>query len=287
MGGGMSQSTRNRGPWFAAPVVLFMLTCFGLPIFIVLWFSLMTPRTFDLNTDFTLLNYVAVFSDGYGKPMMWSLLGAVITTVVCALLAWPAAVVLHRYAGRWASLVSALIALPIFISESVRLFGLSVFMMPRGGILAGSVEALTGWQIGSILNTWEAALVGMTYIPLPFMLFPLVLGVSLIPADRMEAARDLGASKWQVFREVELPLALPGLAIGSLLVFVLSLGANAEVAILGGRAVTVVTTAIEQRFNYAQDWPMGAALTVIVIAITAVIVLPALARLDLNKLTKR
>lgn len=283
----MNRSTRNRGPWFAVPVAVFMLVCFGLPIIIVLWFSLMTPRTFDLNTDFTFLNYVAVFSDGYDKPMMWSMLGAVITTAICAALSWPAAVVLHRYAGRWASLVSALIALPIFISESVRLFGLSVFMMPRGGILAGSIEAITGWQIGSILNTWGAALVGMTYIHLPFMLFPLVLGVSLIPTDQMEAARDLGASRWQVFREVELPLAMPGLAIGSLLVFVLSLGANAEVAILGGRAVTVVTTAIEQRFNYAQDWPMGAALTVIVIAITAVIVLPALARLDLNKLTKR
>lgn len=283
----MRGGASHRGAWFAAPVALFMLACFGLPIFIVAWFSVMEPRTFDLNTDFTLRNYAAVFSDGYGKPMMWSLIGAAVTTVVCAVLAWPSAIILHRYAGRWATLVSAMIALPIFISESVRLFGLSVFMMPRGGILAGSVEALTGWRIGSILNTWEAALLGMTYVYLPFMLFPLLLGVSLIPRDRIEAARDLGASRWQVFREVELPLAAPGLAIGSLLVFVLSLGANAEATILGGRAVTVITTAIEQRFNYAQDWPMGAALTVIVIAITALIVLPALARLDLNKLTKR
>lgn len=277
----------SRGAWFAAPVALFMLVCFALPMVIVAWFSLMTPRTFDLGTDFTSANYVAAFSEGYGKPLLWSLSGASITTVVCALLSWPAAVILHRHAGRWTSLVSALIALPIFISESVRLFGLSVFMMPRGGILAGSVEAMTGLRIGSILNTWGAALLGMTYIHLPFMLFPLLLGVSLIPADRMEAAQDLGASRWQVFREVELPLAAPGLAIGSLLVFVLSLGANAEVAILGGRAVTVVTTAIEQRFTYAQDWPMGATLTVIVIAVTAAIVLPVLARLDLDRLKKR
>jgi spermidine/putrescine transport system permease protein len=134
-----------------------------------------------------------------------------------------------------------------------------------------------GIRIGSILNTWEAALVGMVYIHLPFMLFPLILGISLIPKDRIEAARDLGANRWQVFREVELPLALPGLMIGALLTFVLALGANAEAAILGGRAVTVVTAAIEQRFNYAQDWPMGAALTVMVIAVTAAIVLPVLA----------
>jgi spermidine/putrescine transport system permease protein len=279
--------TRSPGPWFALPVALFLLLCFAMPIVIVGWYSVMPPRTFALGGDMTLENYRAAITQGYGRPLMWSLLGAAITTVVTAVLAWPAATILHRHAGRWATVVSALIALPIFISESVRLFGMNVFLMPRGGILAGSLEAAFDIRIGSILNTWTAALVGMTYIHLPFMLFPLVLGVSLIPRDRIEAARDLGANRLQVFREVELPLAAPGLMIGALLTFVLCLGANAEAAILGGRAVTVITAAIEQRFNYAQDWPMGAALTVVVIAVTAAIVLPVLARLDLNRLTRR
>jgi spermidine/putrescine transport system permease protein len=277
----------SPGTWFALPVILFLLACFAVPISIVAWYSLMPPRTFGLGGDVTLANYRAAIADGYGRPLMWSILGATITTGVTMLLAWPTAVILHRHAGRWATVVAVLIALPIFISESVRLFGLSVFLMPRGGILAGTLNALFGWQIGAIQNTWEAALLGMVYIHLPFMLFPLILGISLIPMDRIEAARDLGASRWQVFREVELPLAAPGLAIGALLTFVLCLGANAEAAILGGRAVTVITTAIEQRFGYAQDWPMGAALTVIVIAITAAIVLPVLARLDFDRLTRR
>jgi spermidine/putrescine transport system permease protein len=277
----------SPGPWFALPVMIFMLLCFAMPIFIVIWYSLMPPRTFDLGASLTTQNYSAAISEGYGKPLMWSLIGAVITTVATAVVSWPAAVILHRHAGKWAPVVSALIALPIFISESVRLFGLNVFMMPRAGILAGSLDAVFELKIGSILNSWPAALIGMSYIHLPFMLFPLVLGVSLIPQDRMEAARDLGADRLQVFREIELPLAAPGLMIGALLTFVLSLGANAEAAILGGRAVTVITAAIEQRFNYAQDWPMGAALTVVVIAVTAAIVLPVLARLDFNKLTGR
>jgi spermidine/putrescine transport system permease protein len=253
----------------------------------VTWFSLMPGRTFELTSALTLENYRAAVTEGYGRPMMWSLVGAGLTTLIAMILAWPSAIILHRHAGRWASVVSALIALPIFISESVRLFGMSVFLMPRGGILAGSIDAAFGLRIGSILNTWSAALVGMVYIHLPFMLFPMLLGVSLIPQDRIDAARDLGANRWQVMREIELPLAAPGLMIGALLTFVLCLGANAEAAILGGRAVTVITAAIEQRFNYAQDWPMGAALTVTVIAITAAIVLPVLARLDLNRLTRR
>jgi spermidine/putrescine transport system permease protein len=278
---------RSPGPLFAAPVAIFMLLCFAAPILIVIWYSLMPSRTFDLTSDVSLKNYATAFTDGYIRPLGWSLLGAILTTIITAVIAWPAATTLHRHAGRWATVTSALIALPIFISESVRLFGMSVFLMPRGGILAGSLNALFGIEIGSILNTWWAALLGMIYIHLPFMLFPLLLGISLIPSDRIEAAIDLGASKWQVFREIELPLALPGLMIGALLTFVLCLGANAEAAILGGRAVIVITAAIEQRFNYAQDWPLGAALTVLVIAVTAAIVLPALSKIDLGKLTRR
>ncbi len=278
---------RNPGLWYAVPLIGFMLLFFAAPMIVVAWYSLMPARTFDLTTAFTFDNYRAAFADGYDRPLMWSLIGATLTTIISALLAWPTAKILHRHAGRWASLVTALIALPVFISESVRLFGLSVFLMPGGGILAGTLKAMFDVQIGTILNTKAAALVGMIYIHFPFMLFPLLLGVAMIPADRVEAARDLGAGRWAVLREVELPLAAPGLLIGGLLTFVLCLGANAEAAILGGRAVTVITAAIEQRFNYAQDWPMGAALTVLVIAATALLVFPVLRRIDLNRIIRR
>jgi spermidine/putrescine transport system permease protein len=160
-------------------------------------------------------------------------------------------------------------------------------MMPGGGILAGTVQSLFDVRIGSILNTRLAALVGLVYVYFPFMLFPNILGLSLVPADQVAAARDLGASRLQVFREIEAPLAAPGVAIGALLTFVLSLGANAEAAILGGRAVVVVTQAIEQRFSYAQDWPLGSALTVLVIVATALVVFPVLSRLDLDRLIRR
>ncbi|MEM1188002.1 MAG: ABC transporter permease [Pseudomonadota bacterium] len=277
----------NAGQKFAAPIALFLLVFFAAPLLIVSWYSFMPPRSFSLTGAPTLANYVEAFSGGYEKPLLWSMLGASLTTLVCALIAWPTAKLLHAHVGRAASVVTALIALPIFISESVRLFGLSMFLLPRGGILAGSLNAWFDIQIGSILNTRLAALLGMIYVYFPFTLFPLLLGVSLIPEDRIEAARDLGAGRWAVFREIELPLAAPGLLIGALLTFVLCLGANAEAAILGGRAVTVISAAIEQRFNYAQDWPMGAALTVLVLIVTAALVWPALRRIDLNRLMHR
>jgi spermidine/putrescine transport system permease protein len=279
--------TVRPGPWFAAPMALFLLAFFAMPLLIVSWYSLMPARTFSLLGTPSFANYAAAFAGGYEKPLLWSMLGATLTTLICSVIAWPTAKILHAHAGRAASIITALIALPIFISESVRLFGLSMFLMPRGGILAGSLNAWFDIQIGSILNTRLAALLGMIYVYFPFTLFPLLLGVSLIPDDRVEAARDLGAGRWAVFREIELPLAAPGLMIGALLTFVLCLGANAEAAILGGRAVTVISAAIEQRFNYAQDWPMGAALTVLVIIVTAALVWPVLRRVDLNRIIGR
>lgn len=277
----------RAGRLAALPAVLLLATGFLLPILLVLAYSFMPSRTFGLSGELTLANYQSAFTDGYWQPLAWSAGSAVLTTVICLLLAWPTAKVLSRRAGPFATTVTVLVALPIFISESVRLFGLSLFMMPGGGILAGTLDALFGLEIGSILNTRLAALIGYVYIHFPFVLFPLLLGFSLIPKEQVEAARDLGASGWQVFREIELPLASPGVTIGALLSFVLSLGANAEMSILGGQAVTVVTRAIEQRFSYAQDWPLGAALTVLVILVTAAIVLPLLKRIDLDGLIRR
>ena len=277
----------NPGILTMLPVLVFLLAGFVIPILVVALYSLMPPRTFELTGSPTFTNYATAFAEGYWRPLMWSALGAAATTLICLVLAWPTARALDRFTGRWATLVTLLIALPIFISESVRLFGLALFMMPGGGILAGSIDALFGVSIGTILYTRLAALLGLVYIHFPFVLFPLLLGVSLIPKDQVEAARDLGASGWQVFREIEAPLAAPGAAIGALLCFVLSLGANAEMNILGGQAVTVIANAIEQRFNYAQDWPLGAALTVLTVLVTAAVVFPVLQRIDVDSLARR
>jgi len=268
----------------ALPAILLLIGGFVVPILIVAFYSLLPPRTFALSGELTLENYRTAFVDGYWRNLMWSGIFAATTTLVSLLLAWPTARVLSRVAGHWATAVTLLIALPIFISESVRLFGMSLFLMPGGGILAGSLNALFGVSVGTILNTQFAALLGLVYVHFPFVLFPLLLGYSLLPEDQIDAARDLGASGWQIFTEIELPLTAAGAMTGGMICFVLSLGAYAEMTILGGQSVTVITRAIEQRFNYAQDWPLGAALTVLVIIVTAAVVYPFLRRIDIDRL---
>jgi spermidine/putrescine transport system permease protein len=282
----MEQSARN-GLIAVIPVALLLLSGFALPLIFIIFTGLMPPRSFGLLEDPTLANYRTILEEGYWRPIMWSLGFAIATTLISPALAWPIAKALVIHAGRFASVISILIAVPVFIAESVRLFGAHLFLMPKGGILAGTVNALLGIDIGSILFSPLATLVGMIYIYLPFAIFPMTLGLSQVPPEQVEAAKDLGASGWQIVRNVELPIALPGILIGGLLVFVLALGATAEAAILGGQSVVVAVQSIEQRFNYAQDWPLGSALATVLCAITALVVFPLMRRLDIDRLFRR
>lgn len=282
----MEQSARN-GLIAVIPVALLLLSGFALPLIFIIFTGLMPPRSFGLLEDPALANYRTILEEGYWRPIMWSLGFAIATTLVSLALAWPIAKALVIHAGRFASVISILIAVPVFIAESVRLFGAHLLLMPKGGILAGTVNALLGIDIGSILFSPLATLVGMIYIYLPFAIFPMTLGLSQVPPEQVEAAKDLGASGWQTVRNVELPIALPGILIGGLLVFVLALGATAEAAILGGQSVVVAVQSIEQRFNYAQDWPLGSALATVLCAITALVVFPLMRRLDIDRLFRR
>ena len=277
----------SAGIMAMTPIAVLLLIGFAGPLAYVTALSVMPPRTFGLAGEPTLQNYATAAREGYLRPLLWSLGFALATTAITLVMSWPIAKALVARPGTFAKIVTLLIALPIFVSESVRLFGAYLFMMPRGGILAGTLQALFGLQVGSVLYTKTATLIGLVYIHLPFTLFPMLLGLSLVPPAQIDAATDLGASPRQIFWEIELPLALPGILIGALLTFVLSFGANAEAAILGGQAVTVIAKAIEQRFTYAQDWPLGSALTVLVAIITAIAIFPAMRRLDLGRVMRR
>jgi spermidine/putrescine transport system permease protein len=119
------------------------------------------------------------------------------------------------------------------------------------------------------------------------MLFPMTLGLSMVPTDVTEAASDLGASRWQVFREVELPLAMPGITIGAMLTFVLGIGAITEAKVLGGQSIIVITHDIEIAFTYSQNWPLGAALSVLLMLVVGGLVLAVLSRFDLDRILRR
>lgn len=271
----------------AAPVLVLLLLGFVAPLIAVVAFSFAEPRTFVLFAAPTLANYREIFDSANTVWMSfaWSLSLAVATVAILVVLTYPIAVGLARVFGRWAPLISILFVFPLFISENVRLYGWVLFFI-RNGVLDGTLK-LIGGHGPEVLFTPGATLFGMVYTYLPFMLFPIVLGLSLLPRDVVDAARDLGASRFQAWREVELPLAMPGILIGMLLTFVLGVGAVAESKIMGGQSLIVITHDIEIAFTYSQNWPLGSALAVLLTVIIGGLTLAALSRLDLDRILGR
>jgi spermidine/putrescine transport system permease protein len=269
------------GPRAALPVIAFLLIGFAAPLAAVVVFSFMPPRTFTLTGEPGLTNYTTIFESTAYISLLWSLGLAVATVLILVVISYPVAYGLVRVFGRWATPLTLVFVIPLFVSENVRLYGWVLFLI-KNGVLLGTIKSLFGVELDSVLFTTGAILLGMVYVYLPFMLFPLALGISMVPNETREAALDLGATRWQVFREVELPLSLPGLVIGCLLTFVLAVGAIAEFKVLGGQRVIPITHDIEIAFTYAQNWPLGAALSVLLMLIVGALVLIALRRFDLD-----
>lgn len=276
------------GPRAAIPVAALLLAGFAAPLLAVIAYSLATPRSFAVFQTFTLDNYRTIVdpANTVWLSFAWSLLLAALTVVILAVVAYPIAYGLARLFGRWSGLVGLLFVFPLFISENVRLYGWVLFFI-KGGVLDGTLRSTLGVGGPEVLFTPGMILFGMVYVYLPFMLFPMTLGLSMVPRDLIDAARDMGASRLQIWREVELPLAMPGILIGLLLTFVLAAGAVAEAKVLGGQSVIVITHDIEIAFTYAQNWPLGSALAVLLMLVIAALVLVVLARLDLDRILGR
>lgn len=276
---------RQPGVLLSLPALVVFLFGFLGPLLLVILYSFMPARSFGLDHLPTLENFVTVFQDSYYLSFAWSVGLALATTVILMLVCWPVAYGLSRIFRR-SMILTLLLVLPLFVSENVRLFGW-VLTLLNHGILDGTARTLFGWEVSDLLYNVPVTIMGMVYVYLPFMLFPMALGVSMIPEACREAAFDMGASRWQVFREVEIPLAMPGILIGALLTFVLTLGSISEAKILGGQSVIMIAHDIETAFTYAQNWPLGSALSTLLILLTGVLVIGLLSKLNIDKLLSR
>ena len=267
------------------PVLVLLIAGFLAPLLTVAAYAFATPKSFDVFRSFTLENFTAIFdpNNTVWTSFVWSLALAFACVAILLVICYPIAFGLNKVFGKWSGLVSVLFVFPLFVSENVRLYGWVLFFI-KNGVLDGALKWL-GFSGGpELLYTPGITLFGMVYVYLPFMLFPMTLGIAMIPKDLVDAASDLGAGRLMIWREIELPLAMPGILIGALLTFVLAAGAVAEAKILGGQSVITITQDIEVAFTYAQNWPMGSALALILVLIVSGLALSAMARLDLDKI---
>jgi spermidine/putrescine transport system permease protein len=274
---------REPGMRCSIPVMTLLVLGFVAPLLVIAGYSLMPPRTFDLMHLPTLDNFIFVVQETYYRSALWSFGLAVTTVALLLVLCYPLAFAMAKVFGPWANVLTLVLVIPLFVSENIRLFGWVLFFV-KGGVFSGGLLALTGVEVGGMIYNVEAIVLGLVYVYFPFMLFPLVLGISMVPDEVRHAASDLGASRAQVFFEIELPLSMPGILIGSLLTFVLSLGSLAEGKILGGQAVIMIADDIESAFTYGQNWPLGSALSMFLVVIVGGLVLAVLRRIDLDQI---
>ena len=270
----------------AVPISILLLLGFIGPLLMVTGYSFMPPRTFSLTGTPTLANFISIISDSYYISFLWSVGLAAITVLILLVICYPVSYGMAKMFGPWANLVTMIIAVPLLVSQNIRSFGWVLFLL-KNGIADGSLQYLFGIHLPSILYKVPAIILGLVYVYLPFMLFPLVIGLSMVPNAVKEAAFDLGASRFQVFREIEVPLAMPGILIGSLLVFVLALGSLAESKILGGQAVIMIADDIESAFTFAQNWPKGAMLSLLLISSSGCLIFFLFKRIDLDRIIGR
>jgi spermidine/putrescine transport system permease protein len=201
-------------------------------------------------------------------PFLTSLMLSVVGTLLCLLIGLPLAYFLATRARRRKALLILLLVIPFWTSFLVRTYAWLLILGPEG--IAGFFGDLTGNSSFRILGTEPGVLLGLVYGYLPLMVFPLYVTLERMDRALVEASKDLGAGRWATFRQVTLPIALPGLITGSILVFIPMIGEYVIPNILGYGRVFTVGSALVLRFLEARDWPAGSAQAVILVAIMLV-----------------
>ena len=252
--------------WLAVTVLL--------PLAAMLYFSFLTVAPIGGRVaEPTLAQYAAFLDKDFYRVLTWrSLRLGFDVTLVSVLLGYPAALVLAKYvSGRWREALFLLVVLPFWSNALVRTFSWTM-VLRDGGLLDRAIRVLVpdAEPLG-LLFTYPAIVIGLVHAYLPYMILTCYISLQAVDDALIEVARSLGASGAQLFVRVVLPLSLPGLLSGVLLIFVPVIGSFMEPRILGGRTGIMLGTVIEDQFTAVFNWPLGAALSFIMLAIVLAI----------------
>jgi spermidine/putrescine transport system permease protein len=221
--------------------------------------------------DFTLANYTRLLDPLYGGIMLHSLYMAAVTTAVCLLLGYPFAYAVSRFPARVKPLLIFLVIVPFWTNSLVRTYAMKL-LLSTNGLVNDSLQALGLVDTPvRMLYTEGAVIAGLVYILLPFMILPLYAVFEHLRRDLLEASADLGAGRWHTFRRVVLPLTLPGVIAGCLLVLLPAMGMFYTADVLGGAKNLLVGNIIKNQFLDARDWPFGAAASLMLTLVMALL----------------
>ncbi|HSN05105.1 MAG TPA: ABC transporter permease [Nitrospira sp.] len=254
--------------WLLAPAVLWTAFFCLLPLAVILAVSFATRGTYGgILWELSLENYRDLLHLLYGRIFGQSLLLAALTTIVCLAMGFPLAYYIARLPPRRQALWLVLIMVPFWTNFLVRTYawifilrteGLMNTVLLKLGLIPTPIE---------ILYSNSAVVLGLVYGYLPFMVLPLYAAIERVDRALIEAAWDLYADRWSVFRLVLVPLTKPGIVAGCVLVFIPSLGAFITPDLLGGARSMMVGNLIQHEYLIARDWPLGSAISIVLMAL--------------------
>lgn len=259
-----SSAKRLRLAALLGPATFWLTLFFLLPFATVIVYSfLRRSETGGVDWVFTLNNFTKLFSDTIYLRIFWrSTWMGLVTTLLCLLISYPLALFIALQTNRWRSVLIFLVLIPFWTNFLVRTYAWMVLLNNNG--LINNLLVGMGFERLQLINTSGAVLLGLVYGELPFMVLPIFASIDRFDFTLLEAANDLGANRWWAFLRVMLPLTAPGIAAGSVLVFIPTAGNYIVPALLGGNKVALVGNLLEQLFGAARDRPLGSATALLV-----------------------
>ncbi|RWG00859.1 MAG: ABC transporter permease [Mesorhizobium sp.] len=264
---------------------LWLIAFFFIPFLIIVWISLAKTAPvsppFEFKAQFPYVyweGYARLFTDTlYVRAYFISAYNAAIATALCLLLGYPMALGLTRVGRFWRSFLLTLVILPFWTSFLLRVYAWMGLMgsnswLNRGLTAAWNMLVPQAWDLNSIpmMNSNFAVILVMVYTYLPFMILPLYANLEKLDNTLNEAAMDLGSRPSRVFRDITLPLSLPGIVAGGLLVFIPASGELVIPSLVGNSYDPMIGRVISDQFSSARDWPMAATVAVALLILLVV-----------------
>jgi spermidine/putrescine transport system permease protein len=250
------------------PVVLWLLIFVLCPLIYVVVISFFKRDEFGgISTIFNFNNYIKLFQPLYLQVFFISIVIALLTTIICFIMAYPFAYLISK-SGKNKTIMLTFVMIPFWINSLIRMYGWITLLRNNGVFNTLLTSAHLINQPLQLLFTSGSVMLGMTYTLFPYMVLPLYSSIDKLDFSLLEAAGDLGARPHRTFLRIMLPLTMPGIFAGFIQVFIPTLGYFFISDLMGGGKTLLIGNLIENQFLSAQNWPFGAALSVVLILFT-------------------
>ncbi len=255
------------------PIIIYALVLIAMPILYVLALSFLKSDAYGgIINEITLQNYIDIFDVVYLSVFLKSFIIAGIATFLCIIIAYPFAIFVSQKKPHIQKIMMVLVIAPFLTNSLIRMYGW-IILLRKEGIINTFLQNihLTDHPLQLMYNDL-GIIIGLVYTLLPFMILPVYSAVSKVDKSILEAAKDLGANKIKTFTNIMLPQTASGLFNGSLMVFIPAIGYFFIVDILGGGKLMLLGNLIKNQFLTARNWPFGAAISIVLIIITFLLV---------------